>query len=679
MSDFEDDESPAVLRASASVSSHNRLKAVLEELEAERQARKEAETTRADLQAAFSRLKSFTYEAVRQRDEAVRLREEAESSKNDLGSKLSEALLWRDDAIKQRDDAFKQRDDAFKSRDEISLHRDVAIHARDSSRSDIEAAARLLVAGADRITARVSSIKSFGRNLPRSSSHTGVAAIAYGFTKRAEEIVDELVRHQDITAMDRSAMRDQMEQRHYQNAIEVSELEASVQILKDDLSMQTSELEKWQNLTAEKEGRISEIEQMASDKLIAAEKETLALTSALQSAESKIENVKACIKELSQLIFKAHETLANHAVSFFPTQTHLTKIPSVPSNSDEPEEAIRNCIDRLKEVVELFLKLGVTWKEHIELRKKALEDSEGTITRLIVEKKEITNFLKSALAIKQEMLEAVSRLSVDNNHNLNTVTKNREVRNENVGSSRGHISRTEGSLGDELQIGEAIGMAFALENEIKKSRQEIFELQQFLAVARGEVEWLRVTSERQMKELSEKAAKIQDLEEKQFLAQETIEGFRADLAAADEDIFRWKQAATKEAEAGATLFEEVERCQEQIAFLKDRTRQLSDSLEDSNNKLRSKEEMAAAAIAARNAAERSLRIADERAVQLRKRIEDMARQFELLEGKDDGATPTGWFDACWPYQWVRGRLPDSHGNPTPRPGDEMEKLLEPFV
>lgn len=672
LSDLEDDLSPSV---SAPPPSRLSYKVLLAELQAERHGRKAAETAFADLQTSFSRLKSFTFEAVQQRDDAMRLKEEAERSQENLLVKLKEAFMHRDDAVKQRDDALRLRDDAIRSRDEIALQKDVAMHARNSSRSDVEAATRLLVEGADRITARASSVKNFAGNLPRSSSHTGVAAVAYGFSKRAETIVDELLRHLDMAFKDRSSLREQTEQRHYQSAIEVSELEASVQKLKENLSQKTSELEKWQHIASKREEKLSEIEKLASEKVMRAEKEVSTLASALHSRDSMLNKVETSIKELSHLIFKVHETLASHATSFFPSESHLAKISPVTPTGEVPEEGIQNCIDRLEDVMELFLKLAMTWEEQTDLRKKALEDLEGTITRLIVEKKEITNFLESALSAKQEILEAVSKLSLDTDHNLNTITKNKEARNDSAGSLRSQPS----GLSIEIPAGEATSTGLALEAELKKSRQKIFELQQLIAAARGELELLKVTSERQAKELLDKATEIQDLEYKYHVAQETIEGMRTELTAASDDISCWKQAATKEAEAGAVVLEEIEQLQEQISFIKEQARQFSDLLEDSKKKLRSKEEMAAAAIAARSAAERSLRIADERAVELRKRIEDMARQFELLEGKDDGVTPVGWYDACWPYQWLRGRGAYSHGISTPQHGAEMDKLLEPFV
>ncbi|KAI5083201.1 hypothetical protein GOP47_0002944 [Adiantum capillus-veneris] len=556
-SDSEDDVSHVSSRSSSSGQS---FKALQKELQAERLSRKVAEAEISDLKVSFSRLKSFTMEAVQQRDHVMRLKEEAESSQQDLLRKLNEAFQCKNDAFRQRDDALRLRDDAIRLRDEVSLLKDVAMHARNSGRSDVETATRLLVAAADSIAAKASSYKSFADNLPRSSLHTGIAAVAYGFTNRAEEIVDELLRHLDMASKDRDTIRQQMEQRHNRFVIEVSELETSIQMLKGNLMDQGAELAKWQALATENEQKYSEAEELLLKKLTLADQENHALTNALQLKESLLANVEVSIKHLSQLLFQTHETVANHAVAFFPTEILLDKIPPVSPSGEEPEEGINHCISRSKDITNLFSKLAMTWKEQIDLRKKALEDLEGTITRLIVEKKEITSFLESALAIKQEMLEAVSKVSLDSNSNLNTITKTKEARSDSVGLLVGQP----GLFNNDLERGEFSNKGSALESELKKSKQETFELQQFLAAARGELEVLRVTSERQAKELVDKTVKIEDLENAQSLAQKTIEDLRSKLAAAGNDLLESNKAFTTEAEARLLLLEEVERLKEQV-------------------------------------------------------------------------------------------------------------------
>ena len=420
-----------------------------QQLHAEREARKAAETSRHDLQIAFSRLKTFAFEAVRQRDEAVRHRCEVESSKEELEQKLSEALRWRNDlvqerndAIIERDEALRQRNDAFRSLDEVSLHKDIAIYNRDNSRSDIETATKLLVAGADLISSRVSSVRKFPSALPRSSSYTGLSAIAYGFSKRAEEIVDELLSQYDIVAKERYVFSEQMDHQHYEIALKVSELESKIEVLEGNLLKKTLEFEKCRNMIAEKEEKVLEIERVASEKKIEFENENLRLKNALQLVESRAGNVKFSSSELSKLILKLHETVADHATVFFPVHLHPT---SKASSLNEAEDCLQDCIDKSNEILKLFSKLAITWEEQLELRKRALEDTEGTISRLIVEKKEITNFLESAIAVKQEMLEAFSKLSLESNHNLNTITKNRDTRIES-------ISGTEALLDEELKV-----------------------------------------------------------------------------------------------------------------------------------------------------------------------------------------------------------------------------------
>ncbi|MCO5576576.1 hypothetical protein L7F22_030389 [Adiantum nelumboides] len=79
-SDSEDDVSHVSSRSSSSGQS---FKALQKKLQAERLSRKVVEAKISDLKAFFSCLKSFTMEAVQQRDHVMRLKEEAESSQQE--------------------------------------------------------------------------------------------------------------------------------------------------------------------------------------------------------------------------------------------------------------------------------------------------------------------------------------------------------------------------------------------------------------------------------------------------------------------------------------------------------------------------------------------------------------------------------------------------------------------
>lgn len=74
---------------------------------------------------------------------------------------------------------------------------------------------------------------------------------------------------------------------------------------------------------------------------------------------------------------------------------------------------------------------------------------------------------------------------------------------------------------------------------------------------------------------------------------------------------------------------------------------------ESEKKLKFKEETAAAAMAARDAAEKSLRLADSRATRLRERVEELTHQLEELDSRDTsrpGLTRPRYI--CWPWQWL---------------------------
>lgn len=68
----------------------------------------------------------------------------------------------------------------------------------------------------------------------------------------------------------------------------------------------------------------------------------------------------------------------------------------------------------------------------------------------------------------------------------------------------------------------------------------------------------------------------------------------------------------------------------------------------SNGKMKLKEDLAAAAMAAQAAAERSLQLADRRAAELRERIEELTRQLEEAERRRD-RNRLRVRHVCWPW------------------------------
>lgn len=95
------------------------------------------------------------------------------------------------------------------------------------------------------------------------------------------------------------------------------------------------------------------------------------------------------------------------------------------------------------------------------------------------------------------------------------------------------------------------------------------------------------------------------------------------------------------------------------------------ALDISNGKLKLKEELAATAMAAQAAAERSLQLADSRAAGLRERIEELTRQLEEAESRERSSRKIRYI--CWPW---RGLKVNSANTATDRVGNVRKMLPE---
>jgi chromosome segregation ATPase len=70
---------------------------------------------------------------------------------------------------------------------------------------------------------------------------------------------------------------------------------------------------------------------------------------------------------------------------------------------------------------------------------------------------------------------------------------------------------------------------------------------------REETSSLRKQLDTQTKELNQRMRQIEELKEKERIANENVEGLMTDIAAAEEEITRWKVAAEQEAAAGGAV------------------------------------------------------------------------------------------------------------------------------
>lgn len=101
--------------------------------------------------------------------------------------------------------------------------------------------------------------------LPRSQKHTGLAAVAFGVIKRTNEI--------NVAEKSRNEARGHMEQRNYEIAIEVSQLEASISGLKEEVAKKSSALESLEKAMGEKDVKVADNEGVMTQKMGLLEKE----------------------------------------------------------------------------------------------------------------------------------------------------------------------------------------------------------------------------------------------------------------------------------------------------------------------------------------------------------------------------------------------------------------------
>lgn len=627
------------------------LKELAAELEVEKKARKVLEIQKAEGDANFVRLKALITEAARQRDEAYRA---------------------RDQAARQVEDLLRERDESVHAKEEV-------IRVKDAAKSEIGEVARMLVSANEKITSMASSVKSFGRNLP-ASKYTGLQAIAFGFGKRVEEIVEELLKQREAAIKAHREVHDQMEQRNYSIAIEISEMEASISQLKNNVAKSNSELEKWKDQATRKDDMFLELEQVFSEKLSAAETVITALQQSIQEVQGQVKGLtdeagqsKEVLRDALKCIGKLRKCLLElpHEESGEPESAIFDE------NVDEKQSMPERCLTELKALLELGTRIGISWKGKKEEWEKTSHEQVTRIGRLVGQKQDAAELLATALSEKQQVLETISDLRVKlSQENLEVERLQASLKEAQELADKGRVHEEENEELARIRVelsmvaqarDEALSKVTALESEVNQLRQQIGDLETTLAQARSEVGELRTLSNGQSEELAERAAQIKDI-----LLQ--VDGKTADIEALEEEVERWKQATADQTASCNAVMEDLERCRYEVSELNKQIDRLKHSGEEVRLKLRSKEEMAAAAIVARTAAERSLQMADERAAELRHRLEELNRQMEDADRNKEFRLGLGWLDMCCP--WLRNRRRSSGSTEM---AAEMEELLEPLV
>ncbi|KAL9420817.1 hypothetical protein AB3S75_038397 [Citrus x aurantiifolia] len=621
-----------------------RFREVLAELNRERQARESAENSATELSEKFNRLKALAHESIKRRDESTRQRDEALREKEEIlrsNDKLSTEIA---EVNKAKDEVVKQLDEVTKARDGLRSQLDEVTKAKDGLRSEIENSAHMLVTGIEKISGKVSNFKNFSAGgLPRSQKYTGLPAVVYGVIKRTNEIVEELVGQIDATAKSRNDVREQMEQRNFEIAIEVSELEASISGLREEVAKKSGFIENLEKSLIEKDEKVAEIESQG-----------LELRQLVNEYEDKLKNLESqwpLLVDQLNYVSKIHDQVYD-IIKIVDDgnldQSGLSESLFLPQETDM-EENIRASLAGVESIYQLTRIVVEKTRDLVQKKSREVKSLNEAVGQLVKEKELIVSLLRSVLS---------KRMSVDPSSKTNELFKVAENGLREAGIDfkfRKLLSDGKVPVSDdkanamETEEDEIYNLAGALENIVKASQLEIVELRHSVEELRAESSLLKEHVEAQAKELSHRMKRIEELEEKERIANESVEGLMLDIAAAEEEISRWKAAAEQEAAAGRAVEQEFVA---QLSSLKQELEEAKQALSESEKKLRFKEETAAAAMAARDAAEKSLRLADTRASRLRDRVEELSHQLEEFESREDSRGRNRPRYVCWPWQWL---------------------------
>ncbi|KAM0059427.1 hypothetical protein Hdeb2414_s0005g00181321 [Helianthus debilis subsp. tardiflorus] len=659
LSDVEEEDNipPATVINTTSSSSTDdisveRFQQLVTDLDRERKAREAAEKSKSELQVSFNRLKVLAHEAIKKRDEVSR-------AKDDLSAQIVELVKEKDHMVKQRDDVVKQLEEVMK--------------LKDSSKSEIETAAQMLVTGIDKVSGKVSSYKNFvGLGLPRSQKYTGLPAVAYGVIKRANEIVEELLKQIESVTKLANEAREQVDQRNYEIAIEVSQLESTISELREDVLKKDSVIERLEKCVEEKDERMMKMETDVRD--LVGDYDVK-----LKDLELRIDSQRPLLVDQLNYVSKLHEQLCS-VVKILDDDEKSQSVVSdsmfLPQETDIGEN-IRACLAGLESVSELSSIVYQKAKDLVLERNQEVKRLDDNVAQLRKEKEHIGSLLRSALS---------RRMSADLSSKTNELFRVAENGLKEAGIDykfSNHTDNKTASTSDsDNKDDEIYTLAGALENIIKQSQIEIIELKHTVDALREEIRLLKENAEAQAKELMQRREQLEKLKDKERVANENVEGLMMDIAAAEEEITRWKAAAQQEAEAGRAIEHDYEA---QLYTLRQELEEAKQAVIESEKKLKFKEETAAAAMAARDAAEKSLRLADSRATRLRERVEELTSQLEKLDTRESQSGQSRARYVCWPWQWLGlnyvGSNTHAHTNTPnlqPHSSNEME-LSEPLI
>ncbi|XP_073019802.1 uncharacterized protein At3g49055-like isoform X1 [Primulina eburnea] len=664
LSDVEADDAVHIDIKTPESISVEKFREILAELDRERIAREAAENSKNDIQVSFNRLKVLCHEALKKRDECSRQHDEAVNGKEEALRKLDSVSQELKEEIKLKEEALTQKDEVLKQLEEVEK-------ARETTRIEMETGSSMLISGTEKISRKVSSYKDFGGNgLPKSNKYSGLPAVAYSVIKRTNDIVEELIKQIESSVKARNEARELVDRRNYEIAIEVSQLEATIGVLREEVAKKSEEIENLKQSMDEKNGKMAKLEREFFEKQDTIESELSRLRLLVSEYESKMETQRPLLIDQLKFVSGIHGEMCK-AMKIVDAKKSSELSESLFLAQESNEENIRASLTGMKSIYELSKIVVGKTRDSIEDKTREVKNLSETITQLVNEKEQIGCLLRSTLS---------KRSSVDLSSETNKLFKVAEngLKEAGIDYKFSKFQPSKGTLGTgESEEDEVYALASALENIIKQSQLEIIELKHSVEELRKESSLYKERVDALAKELNQCRHHVEELEEKERVANENVEGLMMDIASAEEEIMRWKVAAQQEADAGQAVEQEYVA---QLAAVRQELEEARQAVTESEKKLKFKEETAEAAMVARDAAEKSLKLADMRTARLRDRVEELTRQLDELDTR--GNSITGLSRPryiCWPWQWLGLNIVGSHHSETHQESANEMELSEPFL
>ncbi|KAJ6867854.1 hypothetical protein NC651_033017 [Populus alba x Populus x berolinensis] len=342
------------------------------------------------------------------------------------------------------------------------------------------------------------------------------------------------------------------------------------------------------------------------------------------------------------------------------------------------DDELRSVWEEFKGITRLAGEAESKVNEFNEMKKKEIRELESSVVSLTEENRDINSLLRVALVEKEAVERSLNKLKGNNEQKRVALLQFAERGLQRVGfgfmmgSGSNEQSMESSGAGSNTTIAsaaastksdssdreeEVVSLASTMERIMKNLRLENSQLRRSLEESRSDAERLQSLVQKQDKEIAENTLYIKELENRERVQAQNVEEFLTEIKESEAEVVRWREACELEVEAAKKAIEEREKL---VVILKQELEKTKANLEISNGKLKLKDELAVAAMAAQAAAERSLQLADSRASGLRQRIEELTRQVEEAESKERRCNKVRHI--CWPWRAIKAATASTANN-----------------